>query len=251
MVNCYPVADKAKSLDICRAFAQGAGGIIHHRAKELAPGPSFFYGVDASNIHIWRQARDNHQDPFYYCDNAYFDSTRQEYFRITRDRLQHSGLGSTDGERFAALGIELKPWRRIGEHVVLCPQSDSFMRDIARYEGNWTQDAMSRLSQISKRPIRLRLWSPDKGKLASTLADDLKNAHALVTWSSAAAITAILSGIPAIVMGECAAEPMAAIRLEDVECPPRPDRLHWAGVLADNQWTLDEMRRGVAWEAVK
>jgi hypothetical protein len=76
------------------------------------------------------------------------------------------------------------------------------------------------------------------------------NAHALITWSSAAAVMAVLAGVPVVTMGPCAAAPMAG-DIADVENLPQPERESWAGVLADNQWTLDEMRAGKAWEALR
>lgn len=249
MVTAYPVKGKQKSYEICRAFAEGCGGFVTSNANDLKDGAAFFYGVDESNLHIWNRVRKERRD-FYYCDNAYFDQTRQEYFRVSKNRLQHSGTGVSDCRRFNELDIYVKPWRREGRHLVVCPQSDHFMNVVVGYNGNWTQDTLSDLSRLTLRSIRLRLWSPDKGKLANTLKEDLNGAHALITWSSAAAITAIIEGVPAIVMGESAASLIAAIRLEDLEYAPRLDRTNWLGVLADNQWTLDEMRSGFCWKVI-
>lgn len=243
-VTCYPVANKKKSYDICQAFAQGCGG---HLSLLLREGPAFFYGVDASNVDIWNSVR-QHQREFYYCDNAFFDGTRQQFFRVSRNALQHSGVGKSDGARFARLGIEIKPWRQAGEHIVVCPQSTHFMKTVVGYQGDWAEDVMPQIAARSSRAVVFRGWSPDKAALASTLEQDLAGAHVLVTWSSAAAITAVLNGVPAIVMGQCAAAPMCGRSLDELEQPPMPDgREEWAGVLADNQWTLDEFRSGVAW----
>ncbi len=253
MIYCYPVSGKQKSLDICKAFAAGCGAQILVDAEQLQPGPAFFYGVDASNAHLWKAVRANAQQDFYYCDNSYFDDARQQYFRITKNRLQHTGFGVSNKQRFDDLGIDNRPLRNRGSHIVVCPQSDSFMETIVGYQGNWASDTMKALGGISKRSVRLRLWSGDKAKLASTLGEDLEGAHALVTWSSAAAITAVLSGVPAFVSKQCAAAPVANLALERMEtpifCGPAYIR-NWAGVLADNQWTLDEMRRGIAWDAL-
>lgn len=255
MVTCYPVASKQKSANICQAFAQGCNGTVVNGASELTDGPAFFYGVDQSNLHLWRQAKADLRRDFYYCDNAYFDSAREKYFRITANRLQHAGRGQSDGARFDALNIPIKYWCSSGKHIVVCPQSNSFMRDIAEYEGDWTTDTLATLQQLTDRLITLRLWSPNKGRLADSIKEDLKDCYALVTWSSAAAITAILAGVPACVMGESAALPLALTRLEHLFVPKYVQefigRKKWAGVLADNQFTLDEMRSGYAWAKVQ
>ncbi len=251
-VTAYPVARKAKSQEICLAFVRGCGGQI---AGGLRDGDSFFYGVDASNIDLYHAARNRFRDGvanFFYCDNSFFDTKRQEHFRVARNALQHPGTGVSDGKRFDALGLEIKPWREAGEHIVVCPQSDPFMHDIAGYLGDWTRDVRDVLAGRTKREVRVRAWQRDKGALAATLKDDLAGAHALVTWSSAAAITAILEGIPAFVMSnDCAARPMAAGELAQIESPRMPNgRREWAGILADAEWSLAEMRDGTAWRAL-
>lgn len=279
MVTAYPVAGKQKSRDICTSFIRGCGGQL---ATAYRPGPAFFYGVDESNVEIWNRVREAGDD-FYYCDNSYFDAKRQGSFRVTRNRLQHSGFGSTNGRRFAALGIEIKPWRRdtwpwqngqghhafndhqhcficgvletdpdevcrgVPGHIVVCPQSDHFMRTIARRDGDWLAEVTAKLAECG-RPVRVRAWSPNKAKLSSTLEQDLAGAHALITWSSAAAVTALLAGVPVIVHAEdCAARSMAGDpwRFEKLAMPG--DRLRWAGVLADNEWSLAEFENGTAW----
>jgi hypothetical protein len=255
-VRCYPVHAKRKSVDICTAFARGCGGIVMAPRLPWVPDPSFFYGVDSSNMEQWAETllhQDDHD--FYYADNSYFDAARGEQFRVTRNGLQHSGIGMSDCRRFDALGIEIKPWRTNGNHIVVCPQSDDFMRRIVGYNGNWLDDIMQALLLRTERPIKIRHWNRNKMEAASTLHADLKNAWALVTWSSAAAIEAVLAGIPVVTAGRCAAN-LVSVRLDDIEHITQ-DMLYgliarhtWAGVLADNQWTPDEMRRGIAWSAL-
>ena len=241
MVTAYPVANKKKSFDICLAFVRGCGGQI---GTTLRDGPAFFYGVDASNEAIWREVRASGRE-FWYCDNSYFDSARQEHFRVTKNRVQHTGVGTSDGSRFRALGIDIKPWRVAGKHIVVCPQSDPFMKTIAGYSGNWTADAVARLKTQTTRELRVRAWSANKGALAATLGQDLEGAHALVTWSSAAAITAVLSGVPVVVeANDCAARFMGGT---DIEALPMLARENWAAVLADHQFTIAEMQKGIAW----
>lgn len=252
MVYCYPVAGKAKSQEICKMFAKGCGGeVVAIAPPRLYEGPAFFYGIDDSNVHLWRQILDDPRREYYYCDNSYFDESRQQYFRVTKNRLQHTGTGTSDLKRFELLGLKIKPQVKKGSHIVVCPQSDSFMEKIVGYRGSWTQHTLEELRMVSKRPIRLRLWSPAKDKLAATLQDDLRDAHALVTWSSAAAITAVLNGVPAFCSKQCAAATVGNRDLGTLEFPyffGESFIRNWAGVLADNQWTLDEMFKGKCWE---
>jgi hypothetical protein len=249
VVNCYPMHSKAKSVAICQAFARGCRGEVVGPRERWLPEPSFFYGISDENQEHWAQAL-LHQDKidWYYSDNSYFDKTRGTHFRVTKNRLQHTGLGTSDGSRFASLGIEIKPWRTAGKHIVVCPQSDDFMRRIVGYNGNWLADTTQALMLRTERPLKVRHWQRDKAAAAATLHEDLRDAWALVTWSSAAAIEAILAGIPAVVSGQCAAK-CVSIRMDEIETadPQGIDRHEWAAVLADNQWDLHEIKRGAAW----
>lgn len=251
MITCYPIATKRKSVDICCAFAEGCEGQVVMRAARLVDGPCFFYGVDTTTDHLWRQAVMDLRRDYIYSDNAYFDVSRQTSFRITFNRLQHSGRDAqSDGKRFAALGITLAPWRTSGDHIVVCAQSDYFMRAIAGYDGDWLEDTIKALKRLTKRPLVIRSWLRDKGAQVGTLQDALVGAHAVVTWSSSAAITAVLSGIPIVAMGQSAAAPMSG-PLDHIEKLPMPDhRDRWAARLADNQFTLAEMRSGYAWQTL-
>lgn len=245
-VFCYPVPGKAKAKNICSAFAEGCGGTVIEDGR-LRDGAAMFYGIMAGMEALWRAAHDGRD--VWFCDNAYFDSSRQKYFRVTKNRLQHSGVGASDGKRFAALGIEVKPWRDSGKHIVLCPQSDHFMRYVAGYGGNWTVDTIAMLGRVTNRPIKVRPWSRDKAAQAASLQTDLRDAHAVVTWSSAAAVTAIVDGVSAVCANQSAAWPVAAT-IQQIEEPPRPPREQWCAVLADHQFTLDEMRTGFAWNSL-
>lgn len=258
MVTAYPVKGKQKSIDICRAFIEGCGGALaHDQPDRLHPGAAFFYGVDASNVHLWdlvlREGRE-----FYYCDNSYFDQTRQTYFRVTRNRLQHSGEGTSDGKRFAELGIPIYPANvnQLRGHVVVCPQSDWFMDRIVRYgpTGEWLRYALANIKSepvFDQCEVRVRSWSPDKAKLSRSLPEDLIGALLLYTHSSAAAVTALLAGVPVVCSPTCAAYPLSS-RYDshdnfNVFYPSIESRTELMDVLADNQWTLNEMRSGIAW----
>lgn len=253
MITAYPVVGKGKSRDICEAFLQGCSelGAISYNPKHVTDGPAFFYGIDSSNMHVWQEVRKRAPAvPYYYCDNAYFDTIREQYFRVTKNRLQHAGLGTSDGTRLAKVKVQFRAWQdNFDGHVVVCPQSDDFMRAVAGYRGHWLQDVVPLLREkFPHNEIRIRNWSRDKTALTATLTDDLKGARLLVTWSSAAAITAALYGIRTISQSsDTAAAPMSG-NLFSLATPPQLDRETWAGVLADNQWTLEEFRNGTAWK---
>lgn len=265
-MNAYPVAGKQKSFDLCRAFLDGAGGGKIVTDGRLRPGPAVFYGVNDSNENVWRQVLAEKRE-FFYIDNSYFDAVRSgvqldqqagHQFRVTRNGFQCLPDGQeTDGTRFAALRVPVHPWRTPGKLIVLCPQSDHFMRVVVRAGRHWVDEHAGPLMEFWPQfTLKVREWSPHKRELASSLIADLDQAAFLVTWSSAAAVTAILYGVPAISLGVSAASGLIPARtmytsLSTDWRPPTAERLRWAGVLADNQFSIAEIRQGLAWQKVR
>ncbi len=231
----HPVRGKQKSVDICNAFIAGAP------KSEVG---YVFYGVNASNKSDFEIAKAC-KYPWYYIDNSYFDCVRGEQFRVTRNAIQHTGAGDTDFKRFNALGVEIAPWRSGGGHIVVCPQSDDFMRNVAAYQGNWLADSVKALSgRFPTRALRVRPWAADKAKLGRTLEKDLADAWALATYTSAAAVTAVAHGVPVLTHPSC------AVHMNGWSMSNNATRHHLLGVLADNQFTLKEMKEGFAWHSL-
>ena len=243
-VTCYASRNKPKSRLLSEAFAQGCNGTVVIGPQGLAPGLAAFYGVQSDTLRAFNAARA--RGGFYYIDNAYAGTG----FRITRDRLQHSGIGEGDRERFRRLGVPIKPWRKSGSHVLVCPPGDYFMSMTGQpwTADEWLARTLDTLTASTDRPIRVR-HKPAVKRGFAPLAADLADCWALVTHMSATAIEAVLSGVPAFVSRHSAAAPVSATDLTTIETPRADgDREAWAAVLAANQWSIDEIRNGIAWE---
>lgn len=163
----------------------------------------------------------------------------------------HNGLGTWPvgpEDRWARLGIELKPWRTSGTHILVFDQRGIGERGIASPPG-WVDDVQRRLARATKRPVRLRVHPGRKLKLNDAvmppLEPDLIDCHAVVTWSSGAAIKAIAAGIPAFheLPGWIGAG-AARLGIDDLESPFLGDRLPMFQRLAHAQWTADEIATG-------
>ena len=250
MLVAYPIPGNRKSLSICEHFtAQGRGTVALD--GRLRPGDAFFYGVDSQIEHIWHAVIADPARRYFYADNSYFDPTRQKYFRVTKGGLQHPGIGSSSGARFKNLKIPVKPWRSATPNsapIVICEQSSSFMRMPAGYGPAWLDDTLHNLYTYDRqhRPIQVRPWDRDKALQSASLPEQLAGAHCLITYSSTAAITALIAGIPVISGG--AAKPLSGSIFDLENLPMGTDRERLFGILADNQFTLEEMRNGYAWQ---
>lgn len=231
---------RRKGLKVMADFARGCSGQIV-RARSLDAGIAAFYGVTAYLMPLIAQAQSDGRD-WYYIDNAYFG--RMRFWRVTRKSFQHSGIGGADRARLRALGLGFRPWRRGGRHILVCPQSDAFMRLVAgtRVEA-WIAGVQAQLRRTTDREIRVR------GKRdARPLAADLADCHAVVVHMSNAAVEALIAGVPVFATGSCAASAMGLADLSRIEAPVRPSgRRRWAAVLAANQWTRGEMHSGRCW----
>lgn len=164
----------------------------------------------------------------------------------------HNGAGAWpagDWTRWHALGIDLKPWRASGRHILVCPSRGMGWPKIMRQPRNWTESVVAQLRKVTDRPIKVRPhpgnWKMRKPKVP--LAEDLKNAWACVIWGSTAGVHALIAGIPVI---RCAPHwicaEAAGSEISEIERPPMPERRHALIRLASAQWSLDEIAGGFA-----
>jgi len=228
MLIGFPVPGKAKSKMLVDAFIAGA--------PRDAVG-SVFYGVKEGNFADWCRVREKGHD-FYFIDNSLFDPLRGVTYRVTKNALQHTGDGETKINHLFQdrNGLCMKPWRSRDEargRVLVVEQSQDHMRYTLRGD-QWLQGA---LRKYAGSDINWRRWSANKPKVQQSLPVDLAGARVLVTHNSAAAVMAVLAGVPVDCAPECAAFGM---NYSD-------DRLRWANVLLDNEFSTRQLKDGTAW----
>jgi hypothetical protein len=228
------------------AFAKGCGGTITDE-DDLFPGPVALFGSPA-RWPLLRRAQAEGRE-WYYIDHAYF--SRGKYFRITKNAYQHDGVGTSTGERFHAFQrlSRLQPWHTDGSHVLICPNSDVYFGLHGIDPVAWLREVMTTLRQHTDRPIRVR-WKVQRAE--RPIHEDLEGAWAVVVFSSAAALDGLIAGVPCFTLAPFAASVrMGLSDLRQIEAPLYPDgRETFLSVLADHQWTLQEILKGVAWRSL-
>lgn len=241
MITCYVQPNKAKSRQVLEAFAAGCGGrVASTEAFSLEPGAAAFYGVRPGWVRLWQQARAEDRT-IYYLDNAFFDDTRETHFRVGRNVVQQYRFPQREYPPFRRA---IAPWREGGEHIVLCPQSDEFMRTVETFSEQWVAWVSRRLRMCTTRPLVVR----KKGE-RRPLRQDLVGAWACVVHMSAAANEALVAGVPTFTTGLCAASLMSRNDLSMIERPLYPEgRAEWAAAVAAHQWTLAELAQGKCWD---
>lgn len=230
------------------AFAKGCHGTITDET-ELFPGPVALFG-SPSRWPVLRQAQAEGRE-FYYADHAYYSRGRGKYFRITKNAYQHDGRGVSDGSRFKAFPqMAVQPWRKRGRYIVLCPNSAAYFALHGLDVEQWLREVKVVLRQHTDRPITTR-WKVQRADRPIT--EDLELAWAVVVFSSAAALDALAYGVPVFTLAPFAASyRMGLSDLSKIETPFYPDDRHEClSVLADNQWTVQEILKGEAWRALQ
>lgn len=157
---------------------------------------------------------------------------------------KHLGLGKWhvgDEERWREQNIEIKPWRDKGDEIVVLAQRGIGFTSVPH---EWALTTAGKLRSITNRPVRIRTH-PGKSE-AIALEEDLKNAHAVVTWSSASAVKAICAGIPAFYCMEGWIGHNAAVYgVEYLERPYMGSRDRFLQRISWAQWTQDEIASGL------
>lgn len=184
--------------------------------------------------------------PVFYWDRGYFSRNagdpKAAMHRVVVNALQKNFISNHLTNRIPSPAM--KPWRGDGDKVLILDHSNTAKEFLGLHE--WALNSAYRLSLITDRPIEIR----KKGD-AESLARSLQGAWAAVTYSSNAAVEAILEGIPTIVAGASACAPICSTAIEDIENPKCAFiRDNWLRSLGWGQFTFDEMLSGMAFEIV-
>lgn len=160
----------------------------------------------------------------------------------------HCGAGEWyvgDEDRWSQLGIELKPWRADGEHILVLPQRSIGEPGVAMPR-NWIESVTRRLKRYTDRPVIVRKH-PGKN-VKRELELDLRNAWCSVVWASGAGIKSIVAGIPVFHDFKHWVGAPAASCNWNIEEPFMGDRCPMMHRLAWAQWGWPEIESGLAFE---
>lgn len=241
MYNIYSVRDETTAPRIANAMIMGGFGHRIYKDDVYRAGGWAGFGSPQTWQSLTRAIRNG--DEWIYADHAYFG--RKHFYRVTRNAFQHSGIGKPDFDRLRAFHYEAAPFRKDGGHVLVCLHSDNFHERMGAPLPIYLDDIKARIRLYSDRRIIVRTKRD-----VVPFEKHLKNAWAVVTHSSACALHALMAGVPAFTTADSA---IGSLTLRDpinIERPFYPDsdlRMTVAAVLAANQWTADEISRGLAW----
>lgn len=170
-------------------------------------------------------------------------------------------------DRWNRLKVPMRPFRGTGSHVIFAGCTSKFANFHDFDPVDYARAIVKTVKQWTGRPVLYRpkpgdrnspVDNPVEGTTLSnhhrTIEEELQNAHALVTFSSNAAIDAILAGVPAFVLGPGIAKPISNTdlsRIEDPCFPPEKEQRQFFYDLAYCQWNGREIEKGLVWENLK
>jgi hypothetical protein len=165
------------------------------------------------------------------------------------------------------LGINLKPYRTDGNHILICLQRNGGWSMRGYNSIDWLNHTIAEIRKYSKkRHIVVRAHPGDK-KIKSILkinhknvslstnehlTDDLKNAWATVVYNSSPSVASLIEGIPTFLTDPhpqySQSFEVANLNLSDLENPKMLDRQRWIERLSMCHWSFEELKSGKAWQ---
>ena len=163
------------------------------------------------------------------------------------------------------LGLELKPWRVAGDHILVCGQRNGGWSMKGVDMNQWTVDTVkqirtktARLFVVRSHPRNLineNLFAgiPNlKFSRGTTLQQDLNNAWASAFFNSSSCVASVLAGVPVFASDpDCVAWQVANQDLAQIEKPLTPPREQWLWDLSAAHWTDEESRAGLIYRKFK
>jgi hypothetical protein len=246
-VTVYEI-DHENGRHITQAFAEGAEVVPVPMGPLLPDGrAAVFYGSLRGGYDLMLDCLAEGR-PFFYIDHAYIG--RGTYYRVGLNH-RFRRVVKPDYTRLDALSVTCAPWRESRNpfgSVTVCPPAHDFDKSWFFAGDRWTERVLKSLSKhgavettVLYKPtdVRYRPGTP-------TLAQRMEQSTLFVTQESNVATDAVIAGVQVAVLGDHPARALMHSRVSSATYPKKPDRREWLASLAANQWTLQEMRRGVA-----
>ena len=223
-----------------------------------------WHGRMIKNKLIWDQFRNQNKDVLVIEVGGIKRNTTWKVGVNGINRLANFGPKGNDDSRVNQLGIQLRPWRMQGDHILICLQHDKSeqWKHMPTLE-NYVLETVKKIRQYSNRkiivrshprcllPAQLRLDNVvyEMPKQIENTYDDFdlnfNNAWAVVSWSSNPGIHAVMNGIPAFVGEQSIAYDVANHDFSTIEMPNMPDRTQWLNDYANTEWTTEEIAQGI------
>lgn len=186
------------------------------------------------------------------------------------DKAEYANYNSSSDQwqRISSeLNIVMAPPKLSGNYILLCVQRDGGFAMKSLDPAAWINQKITEIRQHSNLPIMIRphpgTYASDDfsvfrnrhyrqrlnvhvlDPLATTLKDNLVNAHAAVVFNSSASVAAVMAGVPVFADdSSCVSWAVANHDISQINTPVVFDRTQWAYDLAAAHWSDEDARNG-------
>lgn len=218
---------------------------INNGKKALIVDSNLFLAYDSRNVNRYLR----------YSFNGVFPTTGF-YFDTDVDPNRWIKISSK-------LGIQMKPWRTSGNHILVCLQRNGGWSMRGYNSVQWANDTIATLREITDRPIIVRGHPGDKKTryfpqhkdvfLSSnpSILQDLQGAWATVLYNSSPSVVSAIEGVPVFLTDpqpeHSQSYEVSNTKIKRINDPKLFDREDWVQKLAMCHWNFEELASGEAW----
>jgi hypothetical protein len=218
---------------------------INNGKKALIVDSNLFLAYDSGNVNRYLR----------YSFNGVFPTTGF-YFDTDVDSNRWTKISSK-------LGIQMKPWRTSGNHILVCLQRNGGWSMRGYNSVQWANDTIATLREITDRPIIVRGHPGDKKTryfpqhkdvfLSSnpSILQDLQGAWATVLYNSSPSVVSAIEGVPVFLTDpqpeHSQSHEVSNTKIKRINDPKLFDREDWVQKLAMCHWNFEELASGEAW----
>jgi hypothetical protein len=208
----------------------------------------------------------------------YADKTNPHHYL----RYSFDGVFPTTGNYFNSIvdpdrwqqiskdhGINLKPWRTQGNHILICTQRNGGWSMKGFDVVEWLEKTVTEIRKYTARSIIVRAHPGDKNAInylnskdprwsisnSEKITDDFLNSWAVITYNSSPAVAAAIEGIPVFVTDPVPqmsqAFEIANTDLSLIESPKLVERQQWVEKISMSHWNFQQLKSGEAWTHIK
>lgn len=213
-----------------------------------------------SNLFLYQDPANSKQYLRFSLDDVF--PTTGEYFRNSVDPRRWQQIKSD-------LDIDLKPWKHDGDHILICLQRNGGWSMGKLDVIKWCNDIVGQIKRRTNKPIIVRAHPGDKRARQylrtagpgvtisknSSILEDFKNCHAVITYNSSPGVAAAIEGIPVFVTDpepkKSQAYEVANTELRYIEEPKTFERQEWIEKIAMSHYNFEDLQNGTAWNIIK
>lgn len=253
---------------IISAWAKGCDGDIIPPIKDyqgMRKSTYAFLGVLRGSGDMLKRCMAKGYD-YYFIDHAYFlggHDRNPAWYRATKNGHVAHILKDRPSDRYEKyFKQDIKPWNKSGSKILVLPPTNA----IANFfnANDWLDNTLKVLKENTDREIvvRNKPYNPGiaKDHVGATIKIDIptdkklgkidwNEYYAMVTFNSNTLVESFANGVPVFCNSStCSATPIAETDFTKIETPVYGDRVGLFSSLAYNNYSMEEMANGTAWE---